>query len=80
MPRTSRRGWLVVVASLMLFFSGAASANSSTVDQSYEPNPTQGGVAVFGPQSVIQTFTAGRSGPLDRVDLLFSSGGGDPVL
>jgi hypothetical protein len=55
-----------------------AAALAGTLDQQ-QPGTTATAISVYADQSVAQTFTAGVSGGLDQVDLLFGTSGGTPT-
>jgi hypothetical protein len=64
---------LVVLVGMLVVLGGSAGPASAEVDQS-QTGISQG-VSTVGPtQSVAQTFTAGITGDLDRVDLYLSQG------
>ncbi len=76
-------GRVLLVAMLVLttlgYTAGAGAWAASTVDQSQETSAGQGGFAVYAGQHIGQTFTAGRTGYLDQVDLLFNVQGASPL-
>jgi hypothetical protein len=68
-----RRFSIVALAAVLLVVPGAATAQSPTLDQSQSRFVTPLGVA--GPEAMMaQTFTAGLSGGLPRVDLAVNTG------
>ena len=65
---------LCLAAALGIVFlaSPPPAGASGTLDQSQEAQTDLNGVALVGAQLAAQTFTAGRQGALDRVDLLLT--------
>ena len=63
--------WMTVMMAASLLVAGPAAIHAhgaSTVDQS-QPADDGGGVGVYEWQHIAQTFTAGRAGYLDRIEL-----------
>jgi hypothetical protein len=67
-------GILVVCCAAWVLVPGTALAD--TLDQQ-QPN-SDGGAAVFATESLAQTFTAGLTGPLDRVELFLVADSSSP--
>jgi hypothetical protein len=72
-----RRFSIVALAAVLLVVPGAATSQSPTLDQSQSRFVTWLGVG--GPEAMMaQTFTAGLSGGLPRVDLAVNTGEAQP--
>jgi hypothetical protein len=68
--------WIAGVGTCAALVGASAAIARGPVDQSTLHHPTGGGIVINGDFSQAQTFTAGRSGLLDSVDLAVYGGDG----